>query len=503
MHALSARTQAVLHLLALLEMTVLLPLVGADSVLGAQANISTALDGLISHCSSNQLFNGVCLVARADQVVFQRAAGYRNLEKSPNTLQTAFDLASVTKPITASAILLLIKEGRLTVTQDVAGILPNWPYSGVTIRHLLTHTSGLPDYRPLFASGWESSRVANNADLLRRLTETQPPLQFQPGQRWSYSNAGYAILALVVERVSGQAFATFVQERLFTPLSMANSGVWPNRGREAAQGCLLTARGYRPWWIDRHLDGIVGDGGAYATVSDLHQFAQAVFTSRLLGDSLTRASLTPVRTGNGGFHYHGVGSGLGWQLKFEGEDPNPVEAFHTGNYGGFRLLLWRDLQRDWTLVLMDNLSHSLDEIGAAVQSILAGKSWQMPRKSIQDALLLAMSKDGIEEALRTYRQLKATHGSEYNFAERELNTLGYVLLRDNCVTEAIAVFRLNTEEHADSFNAFDSLAEAWVRKGDLPEAIRCYEQAVQLNPTYQAGREMIERLRRQLAESAY
>ncbi len=491
---------AVRRLLILVWAATLLPVNGAESSPRLPDEIRPALDRLMSGCFSNQQFNGVCLVARGDQVIFERAAGFRDLQNTPNTMQTAFELASVTKPITASAILFLIKEGRLTLTQDVARFFPNWPYSGVTVQHLLTHTAGLPDYRPLFASGWESSRVANNADLLRRLIEAKPPLQFPPGQGWSYSNTAYAILALVVGRVSGQAFDAFVQNHLFKPSGMASSGVWPRRVDDAAQGHWLTARGYKPWSVDRHLDGIVGDGGAYATAADLHRFAQAFFSSRLLGETLTRAALTPVRTGNGGFHYHGVGSGLGWYLKFEGDEPNPVEVFHTGNYGGFRLLFWHDLRQDWTLVLMDNFNHPLDEIGTAAQSILTGKSWQMPRRSIQDAFLLAMSKEGLEGALRAYQHLKTTRGDEYNFGERELNTLGYVLLRDNCVAEAIAVFRLNTEEHADSFNAFDSLAEAWVQKGDLPEAIRCYERAVALNPNFQSGRDMIERLRRQSAE---
>jgi CubicO group peptidase (beta-lactamase class C family) len=464
-------------------------------------SVPEGLDRLISTCHSNNLFNGVCLLAQGDQVIFRRAVGVRTLDNAPNKAGTAIELASVTKPITASAILLLVKEGRLTLTQNVSDLISDWPYAGVTVQQLLTHTAGLPDYRPLFASDWVPTRTVANTNLLERLTQVKPPGQFPPGESWSYSNTGYAILATIIERVSGQSYARFLKERLFNPLGLSRSGVWPERAEDMAAGYLLTRRGYRAWWIDRHLDGIVGDGGVYSTADDLFQFSRAFFSGRLLGDALTKSALTPVRFKNGSFQFRGVGSGLGWYLKFEGENPTPLQAFHTGNYGGFRTLLWHDLRRDWTLVLMDNFSHSLDDISAAVRCLMDGQPWEFPKRSVPGTLLLAMQKNGIDGALQTYGQIKTAATSDYSLNERDLNTLGYVLLRDDAMVEAIAVFKLNTQEYPNSFNAFDSLAEAYTQKGDLLEAIRCYEQAVKLNPNYKPGFEMIERLRRRLHET--
>jgi CubicO group peptidase (beta-lactamase class C family) len=455
------------------------------------------LSRLFSTCYSNQQFNGVCLVADKDRVLYLEALGYRELEaRSPHSKQTLFDLASVSKPITATAVLLLVKDGKLSLTDELVKFFPDWPYKGITVQHLLTHTAGLPEYRNLFTD-WKISRPVSNGDVLKRLAELKPPVQFPPGEAWRYSNTGYALLALVVEQVSGLSYADFLRTRIFSPLGMQRSRVLPDPQSDSARGYLLTGRGFQPWSIDRHLDAIIGDGGTWCTAEELFAFARAFFSERLLGD-LTKSALSAVRLPGGGYQYNGVGCGLGWQLKFQGDDPTPVAAFHTGNYGGFKTLLWHDLRTHRTCVLLDNLSHSLEDIAAAVQDILAGKPWHALRKSIQETILLAIHKEGINAALEKYRALARGSSAEYIFDERQLNTVGYILLRDKAVDDAIKIFTLNSQEYPQSFNVFDSLAEAYLAKDNVREAIRCYEEAVRLNPGYKDGVDMIQRLRQRL-----
>ncbi len=453
------------------------------------------LDDMLTDCARRGIFNGVCLLAEGDTVLYAKAFGVADIAgQKPLTPDTVFELASVTKPFTATAILCLAREGRLKLSDEVGHYIPDWPYPGITLRHLMTHTSGLPDIHAILGD-WNGPAPANNADLIARIIERRPPVQFPAGMGWNYSNTGYAVLAIVIEKASGTSYADYLQTHIFTPTGMTHSGVGPQLPEGAAEGALLTRRGYERWWIDRNLAGIVGDGGVYSTAGDLHRFAQAWFSGKLTGE-LTADALTPLGADKGPILYNGVGQGLGWNVKYEGPvDAGPDAAFHTGNFGGFRVLFWRDLRRNRTLILLDNRNDGLDEISAAAQAILDNKPWQAPGRSIADAMLQEMKSRGIDGALSLYATLKAENAPGYRFGERELNTLGYILLYDNAVDEAIQVFELNTRECPASFNAFDSLAEAYVKKGDTAAAIRAYETALRLNPGYTQGVEALKALR--------
>lgn len=473
-------------------------LAGMLFALGPNAMSQTVpaeLNRMLAACSTNNQFNGVCLALENETPVFCQAFGYQDLaSKTINNKETAFEIASITKPFTATAILMLAKEGKLKLTDDVSKFIPGWPYSEITVYHLLTHTSGLPDYRFLF-TGWDPNRTASNADLIQLLVDKKPGCQFPAGEGWNYSNTGYAILASIIERACGTNYSAFLNERIFSPLQMTRSGVWPQKTTNQAAGHLLTRKGYVSWSMDRHLQGIVGDGGVFTTARDLARFAEALFSEKLLGN-LTKEMLVPVQIKNGGYQHNGIGSGLGLHLKFREGSPTPIEAFHPGNYGGFRAVLWRDLEKNRTLIIIDNCSHNLDEISTAAQNIMQHKSWQMPGISICDAMLSKISTDGIDGALAFYKNIKKSGASGYLSSERELNTLGYLLLRDAAVDDAIKIFQLNTQEYPNSFNAFDSLAEAWLQKGNTREAILAYEQAVKLNPGYRDGIEALKRLRK-------
>lgn len=478
------------HLLALL-------LLIGGAILQASAS-PEEVDRLLKAYADNQLFNGTCLISERGRIVVERAYGQRDLlSQERNRTDTAFEIASATKPLTATAVLLLAREGKLQLKDEVGRFLPEWPYPGMTLRHLLTHTSGLPDYRAFPRPAAGASPKVQNSDLLRHLVSSRPALQFPPGRGWNYSNTGYVVLAAVIEHVSGQSYGQFLRERLFGPTGMQRSAVAPAVLENQAAGFLLTRHGYRRWWLDPHLDDIVGDGGIRSTAGDLLKFSEAYFSGALLGD-LTTEALTALGNEKGPILYRGVGNGLGWNLKYEAGEQKPCAAFHAGNYGGFRAMLWRDLKNDRSIILLDNANHPLDEVVDQINAVLGGKPWTKPRKSIVDAMLLTMPEKGIEGALALYRTLSREQAADYRTGERELNTLGYVLLYDGAVDEAIKVFELNIEENPKSFNARDSLAEACLRKGDLAKALAAYEQAVQLNPGFEQGREAIKTLRQRL-----
>jgi CubicO group peptidase (beta-lactamase class C family) len=400
--------------------------------------------------------------------------------------------------MTATAILILAREGKLKLDDEVAAHIPGWPYPGVTIRHLLTHTSGLPDYHA-FVGDWTGPQPATNADLITRMQERRIPAQFPAGMGWNYSNTGYAVLAVIVEKASGMRYEEFLRERIFVPAGMTHASFTPP-ATGGAEGAILTRRGFAPWTIDANLSGIVGDGGVYATAEDLHHFAEAWFSGSLAGE-LTTEALTPLTLSNGQILYNGVGQGLGWNLKYAGPvEAGPDEVFHTGNFGGFRTYFWREVKTHRTLILIDNRNHNPDELALALMvKIFEGKPWPAPSRPLADAMLAEMKSHGIEGALALYERLKADKAAAYRINERELNTFGYLLLYDNDAVDAVRVFELLTREYPDSFNAFDSLAEGYVKCGRVDDAIRAYETALRLNPGYTLGTEALKVLKAQQA----
>jgi CubicO group peptidase (beta-lactamase class C family) len=156
-------------------------------------------------------FNGTVLVAEGGKVIYQGSFGLADYYAGrPLNDSSLFELASVSKQFTATGILLLRERGRLSLTDSLRMFFPELPYSGITLHHLLTHTSGLPDYESLMESRWNRSRIAHNNDVIALMASEKPPVHFAPGTRWEYSNMGYLLLASIIEKVSGKSFAAFM-----------------------------------------------------------------------------------------------------------------------------------------------------------------------------------------------------------------------------------------------------------------------------------------------------
>ena len=284
------------------------------------------------------------LVVRDGKTIVRRTYGLSNMEQSlPATPATNYRLASVTKQFTAAAILLLAQDGKLTVDDRVKRWLPSLPAAadGITIRHLLTHTSGLIDYEDVM----EGTTVPlRDADVLR-LLENHDRLNFAPGSGYRYSNSGYALLALIVERASGQTFARFLRNRIFMPLGMNNTvaleeGVSTVANR--AYGYTLGSDGWRR--TDQSLtSAVLGDGGIYSSIDDLARWDAALSDARLLSAESLRLAFTPATdTDVAGAKY-----GFGWFLKDGG-------MYHTGETVGFRNAIVRDPARRLTVVILTN-----------------------------------------------------------------------------------------------------------------------------------------------------
>jgi CubicO group peptidase (beta-lactamase class C family) len=305
-------------------------------------DVMTDVDALMRDYDGN-VPGASLLVIRDGQPIVRRAYGLADVERKVKaTPSTNYRLASVTKQFTAAAILRLAEAGKLTLDDRVKQWLPTLPPSAdaITIRHLLTHTSGLIDYEDVMASG--TKEQLHDADVLR-LLEAQDTTYFAPGTSYRYSNSGYALLALLVERASGVSFATYLQQRIFTPLGMHATVAHEEQVSTVANrayGHTLTGGTWTR--TDQSLtSAVLGDGGIYSSIDDLAKWDAALYDD-FYAPAFVPATKTDVAD---------VAYGFGWRISHHhGERV----LWHSGETRGFRNVLVRFPERRLTVVLLTN-----------------------------------------------------------------------------------------------------------------------------------------------------
>ncbi|MFZ0820052.1 MAG: serine hydrolase [Candidatus Acidiferrales bacterium] len=434
-------------------------------------------------------FNGVILVADQGKIIYRKAFGKANFQTGTDfTLQTPSDIGSVTKQFTAMAIMILAERNKLNYDDSISKYIPEFsrsPHlSKVTLRHLLTHTSGIPDYGDLAIDDSGLSQKGLIAALLEK-----EELFFNPGQKYRYSNPGYSLLAIAVEKVSGKSYGDFLEQEIFKPIGMSNTFVFDSPRKKDTRAAV----GYDQFGQvdDGASTAIPGDGGIYSTVDDLFRWDQTLYTDKLVRQSTLSAAFTPGKVEEGSSTY-----GFGWNVVGNGDDKY---VWHTGSHAGFRAFIERRPVGRTTVIMLTNRGNSKRvDINNAVLNILADKPYVLPKRSGAEGLYKAIHESGIQGALQMYDALKNAKTSDYDLGESELNTLGYQLLYgDKSASDAIAIFGLNTTEHPSSSNAFDSLGEAYLGSGERDLAITSYQTAVKLDPTNGHAADILKKLKPQ------
>jgi CubicO group peptidase (beta-lactamase class C family) len=290
------------------------------------------------------------LVLRDGEALVRRGYGMADLEQGIIAdPATNYRLASVTKQFTASAILLLAEDGTLSLDDRVRKWLPSLPAGddAITLRHLLTHTSGLIDYEDVMSDA--TTRQLRDADVLR-LLEGQNRTYFAPGTGYRYSNSGYALLALIVERASGKPFQEFLRERIFLPLDMRNTLAVVRGGPEVPHRAFGSSEvdGHAPntHWTrtdQSPTSAVLGDGGIYSSIDDLAKWDAALYDDRLLSEASRRMAFTPwTKTDDPAIQY-----GFGWRITGD-------SLWHSGETVGFRNVIVRDPRQRLTVILLSN-----------------------------------------------------------------------------------------------------------------------------------------------------
>lgn len=329
-----------------------------------QANpLVTSIDSVVSMVVDTAGFNGNVLVSKGGTIIYQRSIGYANFDtKTHLNDSSVFELASVSKQFTAMCIMMLQERGKLNFEDDVRKYIPELPYQGMTIRHLLTHTSGIPDYMGLFSEGWNPKVIAFNKDVIELLVKRKPAILFRPGEKWEYSNTAFVLLASIIERVSGMTFSEFLKQNIFVPLEMKHSRTYNTR---RSKGEVIPNYAYGFVYHDSlkrfvlpdslkelsvviTLDGIQGDGIVNSTTGDLFKWDQALYTEKLVTRKTLDQAFTPSRLNNDSIANYGFGWGIG------GDSVTGRIVSHGGGWPGYNTFIVRYIDKNTCIIVLSN-----------------------------------------------------------------------------------------------------------------------------------------------------
>jgi CubicO group peptidase (beta-lactamase class C family) len=343
------------------------------STVRSQGQIAFSIDSIFSPLADAKSPGLAALVRKNGDTVFERGYGVRELRSLAKIdAQTNFRLASCSKQFTAMSIMLLVHDGKLHYDDKLTDVFPDFPAYGktITIRNLLNHTSGLPDYEDLMDAAekrkgaliWTPTNQIQDAEVLN-LLEKETAGKFAPGTQWSYSNSGYVILGLVVAKISGRPFSEFLRERIFTPLKMSQTVAFEKGKNEVLQRAYGHSKEGDVWKeADQSpTSATLGDGGTYSSLTDLAKWDESLAQHTLLGEKEMQPALTPAQLSAGAQPKWPANSdrpegtpvcyGFGWFL-----DPyrNHPRMWHYGDTIGFHTYIQRFPADRLTIIILCN-----------------------------------------------------------------------------------------------------------------------------------------------------
>ena len=450
---------------------------------------------------------------RKERLFIKKSFGYANYEnKILLKKDSIFDIASISKTFTAIGIMKLEEKGRLSIDDKITKYLPELSYKNVTIRHMLSHTSGIIEHQKPIIRKVIEGKGFDNEQLLKAFVKANPKLDFEPSSKWSYSNTNYAFLALVIERVSGKSYPKFIKKHIFRKAKMKSSFVLRKGVPKNLQSRVID--GYfrdgvlSPKYINRKqlgfvkrynetFDNVYGSGKILSTTSDLFKYHRALQKGKIIKKRTLKRMYEPIKLSTGKDykvtpvgHYKSV-HGLGWEIAIDKSSGKVV--FHTGAEPGIKSYYLRNIDKDRVVIVMTNNYLTQHQSCTFPMKVLAGEDYNLQKKSTAFAIAEEYRLSGIANALKLFRKLNDNKG--YKISEDDFNSLGYEILEKKDFKSAIEIFKINTEKFPKSDNTWDSLGEAFYNDGNFTEALRSYEKSLELNPKSESGKEMIKKIK--------
>ncbi|WP_052158394.1 serine hydrolase [Lacinutrix jangbogonensis] len=440
-------------------------------------------------------FNGSVLVSEQGKVIYKKGFGMANMEWDiPNQPNTKHLIASITKQFTAMLILQLVAEGKLDLQEPITTYLPDYPKGSgdiITTHHLLTHTSGIPDYTEFPKFMEDESRNPYSPEAFVK-TFDEKELDFKPGEKYSYSSSGYFILEVLIEKLSGKSYEQILKDKIFTPLNMKDTGydnhkdILKNRaaGYEKENGNYINSS-----YLDMTIP--YAAGSLYSTVEDLYKWDQALYTTTILPKEYMTMYFKPYIPAFDKKHY-----AYGWEVGYDkiGSSKDSIYTIgHDGSINGFNTNISRATSDKSLVVLLNNTGYApLYEMTRAIRGIMYGKEYHIPKQTVADVVLAVIEEKGIDEAISKYHSIKDSE--TYSLSARDMNEMGYLLMGSGRKEEASKVFELITKEFPTSSKAYDSYGESLMKLGKKELAVKNYRKSVTLNPNNQNGIDSLKKL---------
>jgi CubicO group peptidase (beta-lactamase class C family) len=467
------------------------------------------IDKVMQYASDINAFSGVLMVTEKGKVIYNKGFGYADIEnKKSITDNTLFNLCSITKQFTAMCIMMLKEQGKLSYEDKLVKYVPNLPYD-VTIRQMMNHTSGLPDYFNMLAQGaWTGEKSPDNNDIIGLLVKNNPPMLFAPGEKHLYNNTGYILLATIIEKISGMSYADFLTKNIFQPVGMTRtlvympyiSKVHPDNVAKPyvydyVKSKLVRTETYEPYRIQvTSFDGTLGDGGIHSCSNDMFKWNEALKTEKLVKKATMEEAFTngtlkdgkPITSPLAG--PLGGGYGFGW---FTVNDPvNGKIALHTGGWPGFKQAFIRYLDKDRSILVLRNNEVPFGSIQKTLENILDGKPYVMPQPSVAYALGQIAIKGTAADIRKKFEEIKGISPVK----EEDINLAGYGIMERGKLPEALEIMKINAELFPKSANVFDSLGELYLKNGDKQNAKLNYTKSLEINPANNDAKKVLEKL---------
>lgn len=466
--------------------------------------ITSKIDSVFSVPYRNSSLNGNLLVAEKGKIIYQRSFGYRDVaSQQPNTPASAFGLASISKQFTSTAVLQLKEKGKLKLDDHFVKYFPDFPFPEITIRQMLTHTSGLPDYE-LFDKliEKEPGRIFGNKDIIPALKVWGKGLSFKPGDDWSYSNMNYCLLALLIEKLSGETLQTYLNKNIFKPAGIQHIYIEnlilkrnnPNRTVNYEYPTFYTSKLVSVDSVpDEHkmifnLGGFSGQGGLTGTAEDLFLFDNAFFSGKLININDVNEALTPVKFNNGKtaqvfddlVDLGASGYGMGWFILKDTTKGKTV--WHTGGRPGISTAHLHNLKTDQTVIMLQNTQESSTTPAVYAYHLLNGESMHGGGISLIKIYAETLVNEGTDAAaikLQSLRNDPAFQApNDWQWAQ-----LSYQLLeKKQDVQLALEAIRTASLVYPDNWYINQFYATALEKAGKKELAILMYKKSVAENP---------------------
>ncbi len=330
------------------------------------------LSGYFDTMLLNRNFNGGILVAKGGNILYEAYVGYENLSKKTDTItaNTAFHLASTSKPFTAVAVMKLIGQRKLGLDDDVVKYFSGFPYPGVTVKDLLTHRSGLPNYLYFMddKKKWNQTTMVSNKDVIDFLIRYQPPKTANPGTRFQYCNTNYVLLASIIEKVTGKPFPQYMKETIFDPLGMNHTFIYTAADSATA---LMSYKPSGALWANDKYEYTYGDKNVYSTPRDMFKWDSALYRDDFVSKAMLDSSFVPRSNEKPGVHNYGYG----WRMLNLRNGKNVI--YHFGKWHGFTPAFARLIDEKAVIIILGNkysksmyeaAKHSYDIFGNYMQT---------------------------------------------------------------------------------------------------------------------------------------